>query len=429
MSKLYSIKCPNCSAPLAIIGGGRVQTITCAYCKSVIDLNDNYKILSQFKNVVVPQLPFKIGMRGKIENVEWTIIGWIVYKDEDGSRWSEFLLFSALYGYSWLIYEKGIISFSRRIRDLDLRKWQKGVATLPIFYKNGHYLLEDGESYQSVIDFVQGELTWVAKKGDKIECWDYKGAKRETITIERSANELETYITKELDADEVYNSFKVEEKDRVIKKRGVIDRLKEELEDKNRAPFIGIVGIFTALFITIILSFSADRVLYQSFNRDSNRSITINSDAFLTKIELKGDIKSYSLSLYQGAKKILYIDSGKVFFIKKTLNRSWSSSAVGANIYIKLDKGVYFLKIKKIDPITNKSINVKIESGVIRLNYILPLFILILLFLVYSHIFKKVTIFSMPLIALFIILGVAFNLSFLILVAIIYFFVNRYPTR
>jgi hypothetical protein len=221
----------------------------------------------------------------------------------------------------------------------------------------------------------------------------------------------------------------VEEKDRVIKKRGVIDRLKEELEDKNRAPFIGIVGIFTALFITIILSFSADRVLYQSFNRDSNRSITINSDAFLTKIELKGDIKSYSLSLYQGAKKILYIDSGKVFFIKKTLNRSWSSSAVGADIYIKLDKGVYFLKIKKIDPITNKSINVKIESGVIRLNYILPLFILILLFLVYSHIFKKVTIFSMPLIALFIILGVAFNLSFLILVAIIYFFVNRYPTR
>jgi len=80
VSKLYSIKCPNCSAPLAIIGGGRVQTITCAYCKSVIDLNDNYKILSQFKNVIDPQVPFKIGMRGKIENVEWTIIGWIVYK-------------------------------------------------------------------------------------------------------------------------------------------------------------------------------------------------------------------------------------------------------------------------------------------------------------------------------------------------------------
>jgi LSD1 subclass zinc finger protein len=50
MSKVQSIKCSNCGAPLKLLGGGRVMTVTCAYCKSVLDLNDNYKVLSNFRN-------------------------------------------------------------------------------------------------------------------------------------------------------------------------------------------------------------------------------------------------------------------------------------------------------------------------------------------------------------------------------------------
>ncbi len=419
MSKFYSIKCPNCSAPLAIIGGGRVQSVTCAYCKSVIDLNNNYKILSQFKNVNAPKVPFKIGMKGKINDIEWIIIGWIVYRDEEGGRWSEFLLFSPLYGYSWLVYENGVISFSRRIRDLDLRKWQKG-ERLPLFYNGGHYILQDGEPYSSFIDFVQGELTWVAKKGDKIECWDYKATKSQILNIEKSNNEIEVYFTKELDAKEVYNSFGVNEKEQIIKKISSIEKLNKELEDKKPLPFYGIVAIFITLFITLISSITSDKVLYEKFDKNRDTLFRITNSAFLTKIEitspLKKRINNYSLAIYKQNKKIFYIDSGKVYFSKKVLGKTWSHTAIGANIYLKLDTGQYLLKVKKITPSTDKII-VKIEERVIRPNYITPLFIIILLFLIYTYFRQKLNIYVMMII--FMGLGLAFDIFFLFFIGFI----------
>jgi len=153
----------------------------------VIGLNKHYKILSNFRNIIAPDVPFKIGMQGKIDDVEWTIIGWIVYHSEDEieDKWSEFLLFSPLYGYGWLVYESGEIGFSRRVRDFDLRKWEKLKSNKPIFYNKGHYILEE-ESYNSIIEFVQGELNWVAKKNDKVKCWDYKGVKKRALALNRA---------------------------------------------------------------------------------------------------------------------------------------------------------------------------------------------------------------------------------------------------
>ncbi len=385
MNKFYSIKCPNCSAPLAVMGGGRVQTITCAYCKSVIDLNNNYKILSQFKSAKAPKVPFKIGMNGKIDNVEWIIIGWIVYRDEENSRWSEFLLFSPLYGYSWLVYENGVISFSRRIRDLDLKKWRRADYS-PLFYNGKHYILQDGESYNTIIDFVQGELTWIAKKGDKIECWDYIANRKEILNIEKSYNEIEIYYTKKLDAIEVYNSFKVKNENRIIKKLGSIEKLNEELEDKKPISFYGIVAIFIILLIFVISSGSTTRVLSKNFNSKSQVNFNITNDSFLTKIEIKSQLRkrinNYSLSIYNKDKKIFYIDSGKVFFSKTTLGKTWSHTAIGADIYLKLDRGKYTLKINPITS-TNEIIRVTIDEKVIRLKYIIPILIFIMLFLLY----------------------------------------------
>ncbi len=396
MSRVYSIKCPNCAAPLKLIGGGRVETVTCEYCHSVIDLNDNYKILYRFRNVKVPKVPFKIGMQGKIEGVEWTIIGWIVYREEEDrdSKWSEFLLFSPLYGYAWLIYEDGVISFSRRVRDLDLRVWQKGNKR-SIFYNETHYFLEDGESYRTVIDFVQGELTWIAKRGDKIECWDYRADSKNSITIEQSYDELEVYLTKRLNAREVYSSFSVDEKEQIIKKPTAIERLNEELETKKPPSFYGIVAIFIFLLATIIYSGANRIILSESFNKSGTSIFRVTSSAFLTEIEIKADshkaLNDYSLTVERGGKKIFYIDSGKVYDSKKRLNSSWSNSAIGAKIYLKLNTGQYLLKVRKLDPLSTSRIYVKVEDRVIRLDYIAPLFVIILIFLIMAFFSKRVS--------------------------------------
>jgi len=388
VSKIYSIKCPNCNAPLSLLGGGRVQSVTCAYCKSVIDLNNNYKILSKFKNIAIPPSPFKVGMKGKIDGVEWTIIGWIVYKDYQDIlyRWSEFLLFSPLYGYAWLVYEDGEVFLSRRVRDLDLRKWQKEESQT-LFFRGGHYILKE-ESYYSVIDFVQGELNYIAKYGDKIKCWDYKGVRGQSISIEKSNNELEVYYNKKLDARSVYDSFDVKESEQYIKKLSIDEKFKEEFEEKKPLAFYGIVAIFITLLIMIILSFNENIVLKDRVNINKETTFHIDSDAFLTHIHIDSPtheiLNGYKITILKNYKKIFEIDKDKVYFIKQNLGNSWNRRAKGVDIYLKLDRGIYTMKIEKLDLSISNSIYITVAQNSIRLIYILPLFIAVLLFLIYS---------------------------------------------
>ncbi len=434
MSQVYSIKCPNCGAPLSLIGGGRVQTITCAYCQSVIDLNDNYKVLAKFKNVFIPKSPFKVGMQGKINGVEWTIIGWIVYRDSEDSsdRWSEFLLFSPLYGYAWLVYEDGVISFSRRVRDLDLRKWQRNHSQ-PLFFRQSHYTLVE-EKYYSIIDFVQGELNYIAKQGDKISCWDYNGVKGQSISIEKSNNELEVYYTQKLDAQTVYDNFKVKKSEQNIKKPTIQEEFKDELEDKKPLSYYGIVAIFIALLIAIFSSLSNDKVLSQKVNSSTELLFRITNSAFLTKIELNSinnkTLNSYAIKIYKQNKKIFYIDKDSVYFAKHVLGNSWSKRAKGADIYIKLDTGQYLMEVEKIST-TQNPINITVEQKVIRLLYILPIFILILLFLIYSHFFinsSSKVVWIMGILSILALLGIYTNIAILpiiFILAIYLYFLKR----
>lgn len=81
MSRVQSIKCTNCAAPLKLLGGGRVESVTCSYCKSVLDLNDNYKVLSSFRNTkALNALPFELGMKGVLRGIDYTIIGRVDYR-------------------------------------------------------------------------------------------------------------------------------------------------------------------------------------------------------------------------------------------------------------------------------------------------------------------------------------------------------------
>ena len=428
MSKVYSLKCPNCAGPLELLGGGRVQTVTCPYCKSVIDLNDNYKVLYNFKNSQVPNVPFKIGMRGEIEGIEWTIIGWIVYRSEDdvNDKWSEFLLFSPLYGYSWLIYEGGKISFSKRVRDFNLQKWEENSSTA--FYRRGHYLLEE-EAYNSLVYFVQGELTWIAKKNDKIRYWDYKKSTKESLSIEQSHNELEVYYSKKVDAKKVYESFGVTKEQQIIKKGTFAEKIDEETEDGKPLSFYGIVAIFIVLLGSLISSFTSDTVLYEKIHNSGHYNFTVNTSAFLNQITIQSPssskLNNYRFTIYKNQKKIFYIDNKKVYFSKNSLGKTWSHNAIGANIYLKLDGGRYLLEVSRVDNQTTASspISIKIEERIIRTSYLFPVFASVLLFFVY-FIFRKYSLIQQ--IAFGCILLGIFGVPFLFFVGVILIFVSSF---
>ena len=431
--KIYAIKCTNCAAPLDILGGGRVQTITCAYCHSVLDLNDHYKVLSAFENVPRSLAPFSLGMRGNIKGVEWTIIGWIHYKTAEfpSEEWDEFFLYSPTHGYAWLVYEEGKLSFSKRIRDFDIVTWQEKKPKT-IFYHKGHYVRHEAP-YLTYVQYVEGELSWVAKFGDKFTTWDYNGVRYQSLSIEKTNDEIEVYHTEKLNKKDIYNAFSLEYKEDKTKQKAsshdVTDVTIEEEKTHTAISFsnIYIYPLIILLMLAISSLFYSKTILETSYTKSFETQITITSSAFLTAISLKvngSGTANNKLTLYQNGQKIFHIDKDKLYFIKKDLGSTWYRGDSIATIYLKLDKGDYRLVCQKESPQTTTTLNIKQE--VIRLKYIIPLIVLFIIIFILSNMHLINTNITM---VIFILIGVIiafemFGVGGLFLLGFFYFFIK-----
>jgi len=431
MSKHYAIRCTNCNAPLDIIGGAKVNTVTCKYCHSILDLNQDYQVLGKFNDIDKPDTILSVGMSGVIDQIAWTIIGQITYKEIDfpADEWSEFLIYSPIYGYAWLIEEQNKFYFSYRVRDFDLLSWQKEKPKT-IFYKKMHYIRHD-ESYEAYVYYVQGELTSIVKHGDRYKMWDYNGVNKQELNIETNNNETEVYSTKELKQSEIYNSFglqdsiKIEKTKKPIKQQHIFD------DDNPKAYRFGWVILFGILLITILLSMFTpkDVTLFYTNKGTSKHIFDIDSDAFVTEITIDSrtrKLANTSVTIYKDKKKIFYIDNSNIYYTKKALYHNWSSDALKADIYLHLDKGNYSIEIQQSD---NNSRFVTIKERVIRLKYISFIFLIVSFILLYQYIeLLESQIFKRILVIAFLgsgLLLVWFNFTSFVIIAIILYFERK----
>lgn len=391
-SKFYSISCTNCGAPLSIRGGGSINSVTCEYCSSVLDMNNEYAVLSKFSNVQRPNLPFKLGMQGTLMDIEWTIIATVTYRTAfgDDEPWSELSLYSPLYGYAWLVYEEGNISFSKRVRDFDIYSWKKQKSPKRTLYRTGIYNLQD-EAYNSYVSFVEGELSYIAKKGDKTECWDYKGVEGKSLSIERIKDELEVYFTQKLKAKEVYDSFGIKE-----------DKYKDfPTEDVEIEPIefsqntlISLGAIFLVMFISI---FTGSTIYTNNKNsKDINSSFVVTSGAFVNRVDIStlsysDNLAKLSMSIkrvddYGDRESIFTMDLNKSFFANSDYNRTYNLYDNHIEVYIDLDEGNYTIELHNI-----KKVNVTIEQRYMRLSHIITMLVLYILFGILNVIVKITT--------------------------------------
>ena len=207
-SKLSSIRCTACGAPLTLHGGGhKILTLNCEYCGAVMDAQHDFAVLAQFNNQHRPECPLSIGMQGKLKGVDFTIIGMIAWYAE--GEWVDLLLYSPTHGYAWLSYEQGHFTFTRRIRELmPANMWAQSTKS-PIYFRDQRFLY--WERYEAEITYVAGELTWLAKVGDKT--WQAEAIHPPLLlSAEKTAEESELYLSEYLPIAMVYSSFRLTDK-------------------------------------------------------------------------------------------------------------------------------------------------------------------------------------------------------------------------
>jgi hypothetical protein len=204
-----SIRCTTCGAPLKLYGGGhKILTLTCEYCGSVMDVRREFEVLHQFKNhAKKPACPLELGMQGEFYGVNFTAIGLIGYHAD--TAWVDILLYSPTHGYAWLTYEDNHFTFMRRYREpVPNSMWlAKQQDSIHINKESFKYVGQ----YQARINYVAGELTWLAKEGDINQQADAVNAPH-IISADKNAQEIELYKGEYLSPKAVYAAFGIQDK-------------------------------------------------------------------------------------------------------------------------------------------------------------------------------------------------------------------------
>lgn len=244
-----SIRCTTCAAPLKLYGGGhKILTLTCEYCGSVMDVRREFELLHQFKNhAKKPACPIELGMQGQFYGVTFTAIGLIGYHAD--TAWVDILLYSPTHGYAWLTYEDNHFTFMRRYREpVPKTMWTATQRdSISINKESFKYVGQ----YQARINYVAGELTWLAKEGDLNQQADAVNAPY-IVSADKNEQEIELYKGEYFTPQAVYDAFDIN--DKPLKVLHVHPA--QPYNDQWSKPFSKVSLIFTLVALAIIILLS-----------------------------------------------------------------------------------------------------------------------------------------------------------------------------
>lgn len=346
--QIRSIKCTQCGAPINLLGDNKVLSITCPYCLTCLDAFDDYKIIEQFQ-MGRPSCPLKIGMMGTLKGTEFIIIGIVQFTESDawGSYpWLEFLLFSKTHGYAWLCRENGHFVLVREVKDIPNRNIS---MTEPI--KKTHFKVRDKtftvfECSSASLTYVEGELTWIAQIGDRIQyldaiCPPYM------YSVEQSKNEKEYSYGEYIEADEIHEAFGVKKK---ILKKGVFACEPFQVSPLFKGISIaGFIYAFLSLGILFYMNstYAGTTLPYRYIDGLKNGTLgrsnpfTINNPRHLISMELSSPLRNawafYDVSILNDQDEEVHGFGKELSYYSGVEGgESWSEGTTRAHAYFKV---------------------------------------------------------------------------------------------
>jgi len=206
--KLQSFNCPYCGGTVEVKDPKKSVMIVCQHCGSGLDITvpGKAQIISKAEKRRLP-FPIDIGEQGTLHGVKYTAIGRVRYEERDEGeiyRWDSLQLFNPDRGYAFLELEDGHWMFFTALRSpvnadpryaLPKQKIRHRGQTFKVF-----------ETGAAEITYVEGELSWVARKGDKVQ---YMDAIRppQMLSAEWTENELEWSLGSYVPPGEVARVF------------------------------------------------------------------------------------------------------------------------------------------------------------------------------------------------------------------------------
>ncbi len=383
---VYAITCPNCGGGLDILGGRKVVTVTCQYCGSLIDLQDNYKVLAKFNKTSQPDSPFKLGMEGEIMGVKFTIIGLIVYSTRPynplDEQWVEYLLYSPTHGYAWLSNEQDNLIFSRTTRNTPTVNLHTLTPKTSFDYNGRAYTFYD--AYNAYITFVQGELTYIAKRDDRVRLYEAISPPY-GLSCERFGQEIAYTVSQLLDTQEVYKSFNLSEAEIEARYEPAFHPLRP-FQAPYLKPLMKVASLFALLSLVVILllgmTHSGRPIASGSFTASHyESSFEIDDASHLIKLHIQTNLYNnwidFNIAIKDRNDRVVYAIGKEVAYYSGVEGgEQWHEGAQAVDAYFKVPApGRYTIQFDTSRQANQVATSFTLYESVIRPYYFVVLLI------------------------------------------------------
>jgi len=181
--KLAALDCPSCGSAIKYLPGV-TTTLVCAACQARIDATSpKAQVLAAGEQVARVATTIELGATAKINQQDFTIIGVMRRADDEGTEWTEYLLYGARAGFSWLVETDEGWSGATVMAEWPLQ-YQPGADNVVIDRVRYESLYE----YGSTVTWAAGAFNWRVAVGDVTHVEEYESGQ---IKLARETTEHE----------------------------------------------------------------------------------------------------------------------------------------------------------------------------------------------------------------------------------------------
>jgi len=182
--KLDALDCPNCGSQIKYLPG-LTANLVCQSCQTEIDAaSPKAEVIAIGQRQEKEYFTLPLGASGKLGNQDFTVIGVMRRADDEGSGWTEYLLYGSRNGFTWLVETADGWS---RANVMDQWPDAKILDSQTVTFDKADYSkLYD---YNSVVTYAAGAFNWRVQVGDHTHVYEYK-RQQVTLAAELTTTEL-----------------------------------------------------------------------------------------------------------------------------------------------------------------------------------------------------------------------------------------------
>ncbi|MDH3718036.1 MAG: DUF4178 domain-containing protein [Planctomycetota bacterium] len=252
---LQPVGCASCGANLSVHGGEQAKTMVCSHCHAQLELSQGRStVLGSLVGRDRPKSPLKIGQTCNFRGQQYRLVGHLFYRQRDEGLtyvWHEYMLHNKEHGYRWLELENGhwnwveeLTDRPTNIRPMSARFKQK------FRFRDRTWKVFEVSRGQTHVDWVEGELPWVAQVGDVISFMDAVSPPY-VLSAEWTPNEMEWYQGEYISRDEIAKAFHMPA-GKVSHPRGVSPN-QPYLAGPFRRESAWVMGCFALIFLALTI--------------------------------------------------------------------------------------------------------------------------------------------------------------------------------